>query len=400
MKTIRFKMTPTEIKAGRQKVFSWQTQSLQATYLAVTEWLCHEAEIEQVIIVNEGLKEQNRVIWRLVTEVWPHAWMVRLNLSVAIAGQSQKDLLEDAVWTRRTGNAISIADGPDLACGWTLLVGQERLLIKPAPGEIWLAVEDMRWGCHLTSYEHQLTNGDWLSVSMCVLREFETGRPIARRLTITGTATMRLCVPVTDVDYIETNGLVQVTDEQGLITHKPINGRPLTVVQFFLTESRCRFDVLANQNQARWREFWEQFQLNATKEFGWLRNARWTLYRCRQTLSESDFSRLLHAAPTDMTGDFYQSVPDGNGPHRISGLLKWLSGGYLSNDQFVLQGTPAKPILGQWCFSLVGAEALRLDFEVAAGKMRVRPTRTMTVKTQTHEIVCRRQKYTTIWKSL
>lgn len=66
MKTIRFKMTPTEIKAGRQKVFSWQTQSLQATYLAVTEWLCHEAEIEQVIIVNEGLKEQNRVIWRLV----------------------------------------------------------------------------------------------------------------------------------------------------------------------------------------------------------------------------------------------------------------------------------------------------------------------------------------------
>ena len=43
MKTIRFKMTPTEIKAGRQKVFSWQTQSLQATYLAVTEWLCHEA---------------------------------------------------------------------------------------------------------------------------------------------------------------------------------------------------------------------------------------------------------------------------------------------------------------------------------------------------------------------
>ena len=56
MKTIRFKMTPTEIKAGRQKVFSWQTQSLQATYLAVTEWLCHEAEIEQVIIVNEGLK--------------------------------------------------------------------------------------------------------------------------------------------------------------------------------------------------------------------------------------------------------------------------------------------------------------------------------------------------------
>ena len=24
MKTIRFKMTPTEIKAGRQKVFSWQ----------------------------------------------------------------------------------------------------------------------------------------------------------------------------------------------------------------------------------------------------------------------------------------------------------------------------------------------------------------------------------------
>ena len=101
-----------------------------------------------------------------------------------------------------------------------------------------------------------------------------------------------------------------------------------------------------------------------------------------------------------MTGDFYQSVPDGDGPHRISGLLKWLSGGYFSNDQFVLQGTPAKPILGQWCFSLVGAEALRLDFEVAAGKMRVRPTRTMTVKTPTHEIVCRRQKYTTIWKSL
>ncbi|NBA11978.1 hypothetical protein [Weissella confusa] len=400
MKTIRFKMTPTEIKAGRRKVFSWQTQSLQATYLAVTEWLCHEAEIEQVIIVNEGLKEQNRVIWRLVTEVWPHAWMVRLNLPVAIAGQSQKDLLEDAVWTRRTGNAISVADGPDLACGWELLVNQERLLIKPAPGEIWLAVEDMRWGCHLTSYEHQLANGDWLSVSMCVLREFETGRPIARRLTITGTTAMQLRVPATDIDYIETNGLMYATTEHGMITHKPINGRPLTVVQFFLEGPRCRFDVLASRNQVRWREFWAQLQLNATKEFGWLRNARWTLYRCRQTLSEDAFVQLLHETPTDMTGDFYQSVPDGDGPHRISGLLKWLSGGYLTNDHFVLQGIPAKPILGHWCFSLVGVEGQRLDFEVAAGKMRVRPTRTMTVKTNTNEIVCRRQKYTTIWKSL
>jgi hypothetical protein len=400
MKTIRFKMTPTEIKAGRQKVFSWQTQSLQATYQAVTEWLCREAEIEQVIIINEGLKEQNRVIWRLVTEVWPHAWMVQLHLSVGIAGQSQHALQEDAVWTRRTGNAISVADGPDLACGWTLQVGQERLLIKPAPGEIWLAVEDMRWGCHFTSYEHQLTNGDWLTVSMCVLRDFETGRPIARRLTITGADAMQLTVPVADLATIETNGLVQLAEQQGTISHEPINGRPLTVAQFFLAGPRCRFDVLASQNQARWRQFWEQFQLNATREFGWLRNARWALYRCRQTLPVATFTKLLNGVPTDMTGDFYQSVPDGDAPHRICGLLLWLSGGCLTQDGFALQRAPAKPILGNWCFSLVGEQGQQLDFEVGPTKMRVRPTRTVVVKTTMTDIVCRRQKYTTIWTSI
>ena len=395
MKSMTVRFTADEVLIGRHEKLAWDNQSVLGMYHAVTATLQEITGVDRINLVNDGLQQTCPMRWKIVTEIWVHAWIVRCNLNIAVRGLDNGQLHETVLWTRRTSNAIAPAVAPNVLPDWSLMIDGERLPIVPQDNNPWLTVEDMRWGCQLTNFAYEMRHRDYLDVQISTVREFEDNSDVAKRLTIAGNHHVVVTLPLALIDDIVTTGRLSRAHGRLVVSQQVTPERPLKISYYLDGRTGLSFEQVALQKRARWQTFWARTDVQISADHNWQRNIRWALYRTRLQLGEQKLYELLLQPATDLTGSLHNLTNETDLEERLTGFLSWLTGGCVINNELCLTCQPKLPAVGTIAWTLQN-EHLNIWCLADSTRLRIRPDAPLCVQTGSECIKCPRQRLTTI----